>query len=417
MNWFLQRLDPTDVDSYRAARLVVAFSIGTAIAGFAFVPILYYFTSLIMGIFAIAIAPIIGSAAFWLRRTGDIATSAQIYLSSLWALITGVAVALGGIQSPAFPSYSIVILGATFTVGRRAGVRWTIFCLITMVVIQLAQKRFLPDFNVPQDNLNVAAMLSLLTVLSLICLFSLQYDDAKNQALGRMRDANRRVTAMIAQLEHASERLIKSSERFVGTPQTEHRGLISDMLEKARDGRDAMDVSREAIYGMIEQYRQIAGRVQLLQNYSRLIVEVLSTIDRISDRLDIMALNVGIEASHSGESAKQFTILAGDMRILAERMLVETGQIKVALQNVREHVQDVLDASASGQVLTEEAAKRVANMGTMFNDIYSLIERTEVATGEMTDDMLAQIDAVRNLVLVAADDGVEDEDGSEIEIV
>jgi twitching motility protein PilJ len=116
----------------------------------------------------------------------------------------------------------------------------------------------------------------------------------------------------------------------------------------------------------------------------------------------MMALNVGIEAARSGEGGKQFTILAGDMRVLAERVLAETRQIQTALQNVHAQIDQVLQSSASGQVLTEESAKKITAMAETFDELYTLVEETESAAGQITEDTLAQLDAVRRLVSAAA---------------
>lgn len=398
LDWFLNKLRDSDADTTRAARLVAAFSLGTSLAGLTFVPILYYFSGPGMGVYCAVLAPLIGSAAFVLRWSGRVTIAAQYYLLWLWALISGVSAALGGVRSPSFPAYAVVILAATFLVGPRSGLRWMVVSLVSTVVIQLAQGRWIAPPKVSDDNLALLYILSLATVFGLAYMFSLQYDQAKNKALSELRSANRRITQMVIQLEHASTRLVHSSQRFLGSRTPEHAGLIAEMMHKARDGRASLDQSRTSVQGMIEQYRQIAMRVQSLNDYSQVIIELVTTIDRISDRLDLIALNIGIAAARSGEAGKQFTVLAGDMRLLAERVLSETKQIKAALRQVHTQVHQALDSSTSGQVLTEESARRMASMAETFDDIFALIEQTGEATGQMTDDTLAQIDAVRKLV-------------------
>jgi hypothetical protein len=400
MRWFVQGLRDASGDSVRAARLLIAFTTGTFLGTLIFGALFVYLQPRPLGVFVMLMAAPIGSAAFVVRWSGSVPLAGHVYLLSLWIMVSGVALVLGGVQSPAFPAYSFLILGATFMLGRRAGITWTFIAVASILLIELTQGHFLPRFQIPNPVAVFFGVLSFSVVLALVCLFALLYDQAKASAVAELRGANQRIAQMIAQLEQASDRLILSSERFLG--RDARSGLIGRMMRKTRSGHIAIEESRTSVSGMIDQYRRISERVQALYGYSQRIVEMVSTIDRISDRLDLMALNVGIEASRSGEAGKQFSILASDMRVLAERVLAETRQIQTALQNVHAQIDQVRQSSASGQVLTEESASKITAMAETFDELYLLVEETESAAGQITEDTLAQLDAVRRLVSAAA---------------
>jgi hypothetical protein len=387
-------------DNAGTARILLAFSIGTFLGSVMFGVLFLYLGPTALGILAMTMAVPIGGSAIVLRWSGSVPLAAHVYLFAVWVLVSGNALGLGGVRSPAYPAYALIILGATFMIGRRAGVMWTCISVVTMVLIQLAQGRVLQPFPISDEARTYFTLLSYAMVMALVCIFALHYDRAKTSALEELRAANQRIAQMIVQLEQASDRLILSSERFLG--RDAQSGLIGRMMKKARNGHTALEQSRTSFSGMIDQYRRIGERVQALHRYSQLIVELVSTIDRISDRLDMIALNVGIEASRSGEVGKQFSILAGDMRGLAERVLSETRQIKAALNNVHEQIHQVLESSASGQVLTEESASKISDMARTFDEIHALVEETETAAGQITEDTLAQIAAVRRLISAAA---------------
>ena len=402
INWFLGRVESADPDTLRVARMVVIFSLLTSVGAIVFSPITYQFGGPIPGIFIAVIVPLMALSALLLRWSGSIALATQSYLASLWLLLTGFALLMGGLNSPSYAAYAMVILGASFLGGRRSGTVWTVISIATVLVLWLVRGRFVEMAEISDDDLEVLMTLAALTVLVFVGFYALQYDRATTSAFDELHQANQRTAQMIEQLEQASKRLVFSSERFLGSSEQADPGLVGQIMEKARDGRAVMEMSRHSMDGMIEQYHNITERVQSLHEHSRVIVDIVDTIDRISDRLDLMALNVGIEAAHGGESGKQFAILARDMRLLAERVVNETRQIKQALRKVHEQVRDVLDSSLSGRALTEESAARMASMIATFDDIYELIEEAEGATSEVTNDTLLQIDAVRRLVSAAS---------------
>jgi hypothetical protein len=387
-------------DTAGTARVLLACSIGTFISNSLFGVLFLYLGPASLGLMALASAIPIGGAAVLVRWSRSVRLAAHVYLFSMWAVVSGVALLLDGVHSPAFPGYLLPILGATFMLGRRAGMWWTGLSVASMVLVQLAQGRWITPLTVESEALTFFNLLAFILVFVLACIFAVHYDRAKTSALDELRGANQRIAQMIAQLEKTSDRLILSSERFLG--RDAQSGLMGRMMKKARSGHSALEQSRTSFSGMIEQYRRIGERVQALHRYSQLIVELVSTIDRISDRLDMIALNVGIEATRSGEAGKQFSILAGDMRGLAERVLSETRQIKAALSNVHEQIREVLESSASGQVLTEESAGKISDMARTFDEIHALVEETETAAGQITEDTLAQIAAVRLLISAAA---------------
>lgn len=393
----------SSVEKEQTAKLVIIFSLGLCGSVFVFVPILYTLSGPLAAAFLLATGVMLAATPLVQRWSGSVTVTAHYFLVGFWILLSGIAIIIGARLASSFSAYPILIIAATFLIGRKSGLVWTVISLATLSLLWFALDNWIHPPKLSVKALEVLYLLNLLAVFSLICGFSLLYDTAKNRALAEVSSSNKRITSMITQLEEASDRLVLSSEHFLGSESDRSTGLVSQMMFKARSGRESIEESRSSISGMIGQYQQIATRVQQLHKHSQTIIEMVSTIDRISDRLDLMALNVGIESIQGGDSGKQFGVIAGDMRRLAERVLSETSQIKRALGAVHVQVQQVLEASTVGQTLTEESAGKMATMVTTFDDMFALISKTEGATEQITADTLSQLAAVRKLVQAAAD--------------
>ena len=406
MNWFLYKLRDADADTQAAAKLLLTFALITTLTSSGFFPVYYYLGRVRVAAFTGAVVPLIFSTALILRWTGSLTFSSHYYLASAWLFVTGAITLLGGISSPGTPAYFVLVMGATFMLGRRAGVVWTIICVFTLIGVELVRYQWAWSIPLPATELSVLGASTYATILILICVFSLKYEEVKNTVLNELRGVNRRTVDMIAKLERASDRLVHSSEHLLGTEQDKSQGLVGMMMQSARAGRHTIEDARESISGMIEQYRHISERVRDLYRHTQTIIELVSTIDRISARLDLMALNIGIEATRSGTNGKQFTVIARDMRNLAERVLNETQRIKSSLQSVNTQAQWVLQSSTIGQDLTEEGIVQMNAMVNTFDALYALIEKAESTTEKVTADTLVQIDAVRRLVTVAETDTI-----------
>jgi len=388
-------------DSLKNSTLVVAFSIGLSLASLVFVPIFYFLGGVGAAVFLSILIPLTASSVPILRATKSTQIASNYFLFWVWVLLTGVAIMLGERSSPAYPAYSLLVLGATFLRGRQVGILWTIVSILSIFAVYLILGQYQP-FGIHSDtDAELLAVISVAAVLVLVGGFSLLYDHTNNRALAELRDANMRITRMIDKLELASGRLRSSSEELTGAIAGPENSLVGQMMRKARNGRETITDSRRSIDGMVAQYQRISERVHALYSQSEAIIGTVSTIDRISDRLDLMALNVGIEAAHGGEAGRQFGILATDMQFLAERVIQETKQIKAVLRQVHQQVVEVLDSSTAGERITEDITDQITLMIKVFDDIYELIEKAQGATGQMTTDALAQISAVRQLVSAA----------------
>ena len=121
------------------------------------------------------------------------------------------------------------------------------------------------------------------------------------------------------------------------------------------------------------------------------ISKIIKAIDEIAFQTNILSLNAAVEAARAGKNGKGFSVVAGEVRVLAQksaRAASETaGIIKIALDKV-----------VSGSGIAEEASKTFSQI---FGHIEGMKKITEeingISTGQAFDmniinDMLAKVD-------------------------
>ena len=102
-----------------------------------------------------------------------------------------------------------------------------------------------------------------------------------------------------------------------------------------------------------EQAEIVAQNIVALSEKTQAIGEIISTVNDISERSHLLALNAAIEAAAAGESGRSFTVVASEMKLLAD-------QAKEATNQVRSILGDVQRGINTSVMLTEEAVKRTA---------------------------------------------------------
>jgi hypothetical protein len=351
-----------------------------------------------------------------LRSSGSLTVTAHVFIASTVALYGGVGALLGGLIAPTTAILAVAPILAVFLIGRAAGVFWS-----AVVLVWIAAFFALPRLGVAMplyidaDRLPDLRAAGLATLVTVSLFFVLQYDAAKNTALHAVREANSRMRAMIAHLDATSDALSQSAAEFLGADDAyavfaarstrergddadDRGGLTHQMQRTAASSRLLLGNVGASLRGMIEQYNTISARIYDLAKQSGTIEELVYTIDSISDRLDLMALNTGIEAAHAGQSGAQFQLLADDMRRLAERVIAETDRIKASIETVQRHTQAALEASLAGQALTDEGTAQLEAMGRAFDRLHRLIERTAQASQRITGDTISQLATIHALV-------------------
>lgn len=417
MKWFIpNHIQEGLAAELQRARLLVQFSLGFGSFGISFSAIMLLMGAPWPALYNLLLSLIIVGLPLVLRWTGSMHLTANALVITMAVLMAGLTTMLGGIHSPNLPVMSVCPMVAAFLLGRRMAVFWIGVVLSTYVSVYVLDELLEYPwffFHIQGEALALLRTAGMCVLAVLVIVFVLQYDSAKNRALSVVSRANQRMADLITHLDATSTALGRSAAEFLGPESGVQAaptvGLTQQMLTTATSSRAMIHRVRDSIRGMIEQYNQISIRIHELHEQSGTIAEMVRTIDSISDRLDLMALNTGIEAANAGAAGQRFKLLADDMRRLAERVLSETTRIKASIRLVESHTKAATDASLAGQALTDEGVAQLQTMSHAFDEMYALIEHTADASKRITSETMSQLDTIHVLVeMVISSDQVVD---------
>jgi methyl-accepting chemotaxis protein len=127
----------------------------------------------------------------------------------------------------------------------------------------------------------------------------------------------------------------------------------------------------------------VSSRILELGEQSRQISGVIDIINEISEQTNMLALNASIEAAGAGETGRRFSVVAGEVRRLAQNTLNAT-------RMVRERVESIQKLTNSAVLLSEEEIKTVEagfsvvrEMGGRFGEISRMVDETFQAATEI----------------------------------
>jgi methyl-accepting chemotaxis protein len=192
-----------------------------------------------------------------------------------------------------------------------------------------------------------------------------------------------------------------TSMRAVDTAAEETARLSQQVVESAETGQAKMV---QTIRGMdaIREATETAERViRGLGTRATEIGAIVDVIDDVADETNLLALNAAIIAAQAGEQGRAFSVVADEIKDLADRVLVSTKEIGAQIRAVQEESANAIGAIergtesvAGGVDLTAEAGESLEEItrasresGTRIAGIVSAVREQARAASHVVDLM------------------------------
>lgn len=130
--------------------------------------------------------------------------------------------------------------------------------------------------------------------------------------------------------------------------------------------------------------RHITDCIDELNVHAERVAEHLATIMQIADRTDLLALNAALEGTKAGEAGKGFTLVAAEMRRLAENVMESVSGIRQLMKDVRSASQKAVRASHDGTQLSEQTTVSAREIALVTQDQRRATEQVRTSMDEMT---------------------------------
>ncbi len=146
-----------------------------------------------------------------------------------------------------------------------------------------------------------------------------------------------------------------------------------EVAHKAEDGEIAAERAVNQMDQIEETVERSAAVVAKLGTMSQEIGHIVETISDIAGQTNLLALNAAIEAARAGESGRGFSVVAEEVRKLAEQSDQAAQQIVTLIGGIQAETENAVAVMAAGTREVRTGAEVVRTAGRSFQEINELV--------------------------------------------
>jgi len=154
----------------------------------------------------------------------------------------------------------------------------------------------------------------------------------------------------------------------------EVKKVAENTAESANEGHTALVSMETTMEHMQQATNSISSKLAVLSEKADNINTVVTTINRVADQTNLLSLNAAIEAEKAGEYGRGFSVVATEIRRLADQTAVATWDIE---QMVKEMLSAVSAGVMSMDKFTEEVNQGVNDVAKVGSQLAHIIEQVQ----------------------------------------
>lgn len=181
---------------------------------------------------------------------------------------------------------------------------------------------------------------------------------------------------------------------------------VQESLNSAKTTLSLADQGNQKVCHLFESMQKfqdqltiITQKMQDLRQETQQISDISTLVTDISNQTNLLALNASIEAVRAGEAGKGFTVLAKEIRQLADKSRLSSQNIYRLINTIQEGIKNSTESSEIASTMLEDGMMLLQEMAETFHDVTLAVTHITQQSGSIYQTTKNQEKAIQEVVL------------------
>ncbi len=216
--------------------------------------------------------------------------------------------------------------------------------------------------------------------------------NAQKRTLEILSNNTNNISSLIDKLKNIS------SEAVLTSKNTEKQ--VSQSISCSQKGHEAISLNAEKMLVLRQKIQMIAELILELSEHSQQIGNTISVVDDIAEQTNMLALNAAVEAARAGEHGKGFSVVASEIRKLADESKQAITKITSLTSNIQYTTNSTVMATEEGSKEIEAVVKDFNSVSANSETLLNYIENILDLLGILNQNAAKQSDIIDKLHLI-----------------
>lgn len=180
--------------------------------------------------------------------------------------------------------------------------------------------------------------------------------------------ASRQIASGNLDLSQRTEQTASNLQEAASSMQQVYQNVQLSCESAERADVLAQDAANAAQRGS-DSMTEVVSRMGAISGAARQISDITGVIDAIAFQTNLLALNAAVEAARAGDLGRGFSVVAGEVRVLAQRAAVAAKEIKALVGNSCQEIEHGSNTAQAAHLRMQEIAASVARTTAMMESI------------------------------------------------